>query len=169
MGQFCTGVTVVATTTGDGNPVGFACQSFAALSLDPPLVVFCPAKTSRTWTKITASKTFAVSVLGHAQESVSSAFGRPVDDKFEGLRWSTSPLGNPIIDGSLTWIDCTLEQEIDGGDHYIAVGRVHGLGEVSDDKPLLFHRGGYLSTEHPRVHRSGQLESFLTWDAGAWI
>jgi 3-hydroxy-9,10-secoandrosta-1,3,5(10)-triene-9,17-dione monooxygenase reductase component len=169
MGQFCTGVTIVATSTPDGRPVGFACQSFAALSLDPPLVVFCPAKTSRTWAQISDTKTFAVSMLAQHQEPVSSAFGRPVDDKFEGLRWSTSPLGNPTIDESLAWVDCTLENVIDGGDHHIAVGRVHTLGEVTDAKPLLFYRGGYLSTEHPRVHQASQLESFLTWDAGAWM
>ena len=169
MGQFCTGVTIVATTTPDGRPVGFACQSFAALSLDPPLVVFCPAKTSRTWAQITETKTFAVSMLAQAQESVSSAFGRPVDDKFEGLKWSPTPLGNPVIDDSLAWVDCTLENIVEGGDHHIAIGRVHELGDVTEAKPLLFYRGGYLTTEHPKVHQASQLESFLPWDKDTWL
>jgi 3-hydroxy-9,10-secoandrosta-1,3,5(10)-triene-9,17-dione monooxygenase reductase component len=169
MGQFCTGVTIIGTSGADGKPVGFACQSFAALSLDPPLVLFCPMKTSRTWKHIEASGKFAVSVLGQAQESVSAAFGRSVDDKFEGLDWSSSPLGNPTIDGSLTWMDCTLESVLDGGDHHIAIGRVHTLGTVSEEKPLLFYRGAYLSTEHPRLHPASDLESFFTWDAGAWL
>ncbi|AUN39108.1 flavin reductase family protein [Tsukamurella tyrosinosolvens] len=169
MGQFCTGVTIIATSDAAEKPVGFACQSFAALSLDPPLVLFCPMKTSRTWKHIEASGKFAVSVLGQEQESVSAAFGRSVDDKFDGLRWTPSPLGNPTIDGSLTWMDCTLENVLDGGDHHIAIGRVHHLGDVDDAKPLLFYRGAYLSTNHPQQHPASSLESFLTWDSGAWL
>ncbi|GAA4384614.1 3-hydroxy-9,10-secoandrosta-1,3,5(10)-triene-9,17-dione monooxygenase reductase subunit [Tsukamurella soli] len=178
MGQFCTGVTIVATVDAEGRPRGFACQSFAALSLEPPLVLFCPSKTSRTWGFVEQSKMFAVSVLEQSQESVSAAFGRTVDDKFDGLDWTPSPLGNPTIDGALVWIDCSLESVIDGGDHWIAVGRVEGLGEVDPatvegsqaaGKPLLFYRGGYLTTEHPSLHHADRLDSFLTWDGSAWL
>ncbi|MDF0532203.1 flavin reductase family protein [Tsukamurella sp. 8F] len=170
MGQFCTGITIVATADADGKPRGFACQSFAALSLDPPLILFCPGKTSRTWRFIEESKTFAVSVLAQRQESVSAAFGRVIDDKFEGLEWTPSPLGNPTIDGALTWIDCTLENVVDGGDHHVAIGRVQSLGEPVEDKPLLFYRGGYLTTEHPHLRHADRLDSFLTWDGGAaWL
>lgn len=171
MGQFCTGVTVITTVTPDDVPVGFACQSFAALSLDPPLVLFCPMKTSRSWKVIEQSKKFCVNVLSNNQQHVSAAFGAPGEDKFAGIEWDRSPLDLPVIKHSLSWVDCTLDRVDDGGDHFIAVGRVQTLGEVLQDKPLLFYRGGYLSTEHPHVTPAqAELENFLTWTGGdTWL
>jgi 3-hydroxy-9,10-secoandrosta-1,3,5(10)-triene-9,17-dione monooxygenase reductase component len=146
LGQFCTGVAVV--TGHDGAvPVGFACQSFAALSLDPPLVLFCPSKNSRTWPVIEATGFFAVNVLADAQRDVSMVFGTPGVDKFAGLDWIRAPSGAPLLTGSLTWVDCALQTVHDAGDHYVVVGRVTALGEVGDARPLLFHRGCYTVTE----------------------
>jgi 3-hydroxy-9,10-secoandrosta-1,3,5(10)-triene-9,17-dione monooxygenase reductase component len=146
LGQFCTGVAVV--TGHDGAvPVGFACQSFAALSLDPPLVLFCPGKNSRSWPVIEAAGCFAVNVLADSQREVSTVFGAPGADKFAGLDWTPAPSGAPLLTGSLTWVDCALETVHDAGDHYVVVGRVTALGEVRDERPLLFHRGGYTVTE----------------------
>lgn len=171
MGQFCTGVTVITTMSPDGAPVGFACQSFAALSLDPPLVLFCPQKSSRTWPIIEARGAFCVNVLSNRQQDVSANFGAPREDKFAGISWDASPLGLPVIRHSLTWVDCTISSVADGGDHFIVVGRAQTLGEVLQDKPLLFYRGGYLSTEHPRVTPAqAELENFLTWTGGdTWL
>src|ERR1700712_3821589 len=87
LGQFCTGVTVVAAISADGDPVGFACQSFAALSLDPPLVLFCPGKGSRTWPLIEAAGSFCVNVLAHEQRDVSMVFGKAGEDKFAAVDW----------------------------------------------------------------------------------
>ncbi|MGZ8178564.1 3-hydroxy-9,10-secoandrosta-1,3,5(10)-triene-9,17-dione monooxygenase reductase subunit [Williamsia sp. SKLECPSW1] len=171
MGQFCTGVTVITTLDDAGQPVGFACQSFAALSLDPPLVLFCPQKTSRSWKVIESTGRFCVNVLSNHQQQVSAVFGAPGDDKFRTVEWDPSPTGLPVIKRSLTWVDCTLERVEDGGDHFVAIGRVQTLGEVLQDKPLLFYRGGYLSTEHPRVTPAqAELENFLTWTGGdTWL
>ncbi|MFT4087210.1 MAG: flavin reductase family protein [Gordonia sp. (in: high G+C Gram-positive bacteria)] len=171
MGQFCTGVTIVTTLDGDDRPVGFACQSFAALSLDPPLVLFCPMKTSRSWPVIAERNVFCVNVLAHRQQEVSAQFGAPGEDKFSGVAWDPSPLGLPVIRHGLTWVECTVEHVLDGGDHYIVVGRATTLGEVLQDKPLLFYRGGYLSAEHPRVTPAQQeLAEFLTWAGGdEWL
>ncbi|UQE76936.1 flavin reductase family protein [Gordonia sp. PP30] len=170
MGQFCTGVTII-TTMRDDVPVGFACQSFAALSLDPPLVIFCPMKTSRTWPLIEARGAFCVNVLAHRQQEVSAKFGAPGEDKFAGVQWDASPLGLPVIRHCLTWVECTIENVLDGGDHCIVVGRAQTLGEVLQDKPLLFYRGGYLSTERPRVTPAQEhLDDFLTWTGGdEWL
>jgi 3-hydroxy-9,10-secoandrosta-1,3,5(10)-triene-9,17-dione monooxygenase reductase component len=74
LGQFCTGITII-TTVDDGGPVGFACQSFAALSLDPPLVLFCPTKGSRSWAAIERTGKFAVNVLAEEQQAVCARFG----------------------------------------------------------------------------------------------
>ena len=171
MGQFCTGVTVITTLDDAGKPVGFACQSFAALSLDPPLVLFCPMKTSRSWKVIEKTGKFCVNVLSNRQQDVSAAFGAPGDDKFANVIWDPSPAGLPVIRHSLTWVECDVETVTDGGDHHIVIGRALTLGEVLQDKPLLFYRGGYLSTEHPRVTPAqAELENFLTWTGGdTWL
>lgn len=171
MGQFCTGVTIITTLDGDDQPIGFACQSFAALSLDPPLVIFCPMKQSRTWPLIQERGSFCVNVLGNHQQQVSAKFGAPGENKFAGVPWDASPLGLPVIRHCLTWVECTVENVLDGGDHHIVVGRAQTLGELLQDKPLLFYRGGYLSTEHPRVTPAAeQLDDFLTWTGGdEWL
>lgn len=146
LGQFCTGVTIV-TACLDGEPVGFACQSFAALSLDPPLVLFCPGEGSRSWPKIAAAGRFAVNVLASDQAEVSAVFGGRGTDKFAALRWFPSPGGAPVLDGVLAWIDCAVEAVYPGGDHVIVVGRVEALAAPAAGKaPLLFHRGHYTAT-----------------------
>ncbi len=86
LGQFCTGITVI-TTVHDDAPVGFACQSFAALSLEPPLVLFCPTKVSRSWKAIEATGRFCVNVLHEKQKDVSARFGSKEPDKFAGIDW----------------------------------------------------------------------------------
>ena len=165
LGHFCTGVTVVAAMDGD-EPVGFACQSFAALSLDPPLVLFCPGKSSRTWPVIEAAGRFSVNVLAHDQRDVSMVFGRAGSDKFAAVDWAPAPSGAPVLAGVLTWLDCTVESVLDGGDHWIVVGRVAALGEHSDNhsdaRPLLFYRGAYAATE-PAEPTPGILDNLITW------
>ena len=141
LSEFVTGVTIVATD--DGEQVGFACQSFSSLSLDPPLVLFTVMKTSRSWPRIEATGRFSVNVLTEEQGDISAAFGRRGPDKFEHGRWSTSPLGNPLLHGCAVWIDCTVDAVHDGGDHHIVIGRIAGMGHRADSRPLLYHRGSY--------------------------
>ncbi|MFI5612200.1 3-hydroxy-9,10-secoandrosta-1,3,5(10)-triene-9,17-dione monooxygenase reductase subunit [Amycolatopsis sp. NPDC051903] len=145
LGHFCTGVTIVTGHDG-GAPVGFACQSFSALSLDPPLVLFCVSRTSRTWPVLAATGRFAVNVLAEHQRDVSAVFGARGTDKFATVAWHPAPSGAPLIDGALTWVDCTLETVHPTGDHHVVIGRVTALGDTSDARPLLFHRGHYTVT-----------------------
>ena len=164
LGQFCTGITII-TTRHDGVPNGFACQSFAALSLDPPLVLFCPTKVSRSWKAIEASGRFCVNVLTEKQRDTCARFGSREPDKFAGIDWHTSPLGSPVLDNSLAHIDCTVHSVHDGGDHFVVFGRVESLSELPAVKPrpLLFYRGEYTGTmaRRSRVishrHDSGHL------------
>jgi 3-hydroxy-9,10-secoandrosta-1,3,5(10)-triene-9,17-dione monooxygenase reductase component len=150
LGHFCTGVTVV--TTHDGvSPAGFACQSFAALSLDPPLVLFCPARSSGTWPVIARVGRFAVNVLAEHQHEVSTGFGAHGADKFASVRWRPGAFGSPLLEGALTWVECDLHDTFETGDHYVAVGRVIALGDPSGGRPLLFYRGRYTGTEAPRA------------------
>jgi 3-hydroxy-9,10-secoandrosta-1,3,5(10)-triene-9,17-dione monooxygenase reductase component len=164
LGQFCTGVTII-TTIDDGEPVGFACQSFAALSLEPPLVLFCPTKTSRSWAAIERSGAFCVNVLAEEQQSTCARFGSRDPDKFAGIDWTESPLGSPILTGSLAHIDCSLESVHDGGDHWVVFGRVSSLSEIREERPLLFYRGQYTGIEPDKTVPApwrDDLEAFLT-------
>ena len=166
LGQFCTGITII-TTCHDGEPVGFACQSFAALSLDPPLVLFCPTKQSRSWQAIEASGKFCVNVLAESQQQVCARFGSREPDKFAGVDWSPSELGSPILAGSLAHIDCTVDSVHDGGDHFVVFGAVRSLSDVPvvKPRPLLFYRGDYTGIEPDKTqpaHLRDELEAFLT-------
>lgn len=142
LGHFVSGV-VVITAVGPDGPVGFTCQSFASLSLDPPLVNFSPARTSSTWPRIREVSSFCVNVLAEDHQHYSGGFARSGVDKFAGVTWAPSPSGAPVLDGVTAWIDCTLESEYDGGDHTIVVARVHDLGADATRLPLLFYRGAY--------------------------
>ncbi len=143
LSQFCTGV-VVATGCLDGEPAGFAAQSFSSLSLDPPLIMLSPAKSSTSWPKLRDSGSFCINILSSKQKSVCDNFAKSGIDKFSELNWRAGVTGSPIIEDVIAYIDCDLEIEHDAGDHTIAVGRVITL-ELSDPTslPLLFFQGGY--------------------------
>jgi len=163
LGHFCSGVTVV-TSLDDGFPVGFACQSFAALSLDPPLVLFCPRTTSTSWRRIERTGHFCVNVLTEHQRDVSRVFGTSAADKFAGLAWSPSPAGAPILDGVLTWADADIEDVHPAGDHQVVIGRVTGLGECGPSRPLLFYRGRYTATAAQSPHEPLEVvDTLLAW------
>lgn len=150
LGQFATGVVVISTIDDDGRPHGFACQSFASLSLDPPLVLFCASLHSRAWAVMSRTGRFAVSVLSEFQRDVSAVFGSKADDKFARVAWTQVPgSGNPVLVGSLAWVDAEVEGVYPGGDHEIVTGRVRAVsGEGADVQrpPLLFHRGRYSTS-----------------------
>jgi 3-hydroxy-9,10-secoandrosta-1,3,5(10)-triene-9,17-dione monooxygenase reductase component len=172
LGQFCTGITIITTVHDD---VGFACQSFAALSLDPPLVLFCPTKQSRSWQAIEASGKFCVNVLHEDQKDVSARFGSREPDKFGGVDWSPSHLGSPVLAGTLAHIDCTVASVHDGGDHFVVFGAVHAMSEPSKTKPrpLLFYRGEYTGIEPDKTSPAqwrDDLDAFLTaTTADTWL
>ena len=142
LGHFASGV-VVVTAAGPDGPLGFTCQSFSSLSLDPPLVSLAPARTSSTWPRIRAAGAFCVNVLAEDHQELSGKFARSGTDKYAGVAWRPAPSGSPILEGVSAWIDCTLWNEYDGGDHTIAIGRVHDLGADPARLPLLFYRGNY--------------------------
>jgi 3-hydroxy-9,10-secoandrosta-1,3,5(10)-triene-9,17-dione monooxygenase reductase component len=141
LGHFCSGITVI-TAMDEGTPVGMTCQSFASVSLDPPMVLFVPGKTSASWARIRGAGHFCANVLGEEQEDLSRVFASKVDDKFAGIGWRPGASGAPILEGVLASIDCTVEHVYEGGDHDIVVGRVLELDGAAGG-PLLFFRGGY--------------------------
>jgi len=143
LGQFCSGV-VIATGCLHGTPAGFAAQSFSSLSLDPPLIALCPAKTSTSWPKLRDSGSFCINILAADQKPVCDLFAKSGIDKFAELAWRPGATGSPVLEGVLAYIDCDLEVEHDAGDHTIAVGRVRDLDILKPaGAPLLFFRGQY--------------------------
>ncbi len=142
LGRFCTGVTVVTSMSND-EPVGMTCQSFSSVSLSPPLVLFCPAKTSRAWPLMQRAGSFCVNLLADGQDDVSNRMASKGADKFAGLSWSPSKTGAPLLDGVLGWVDCTIHAVHEAGDHYIVIGKVQELGFGDAEEPLLFFRGKY--------------------------
>jgi len=142
LGRFGSGVTIVTASSTNG-PVGMTCQSFSSVSLRPPLVMFVPAKTSRAWPVIRGVGHFTVNLLATGQDGLSNQFARSGGDKYADVSWTPSSLGDPRLDGSLAWIDCTVHAVHEAGDHYLVVGRVEALVTGSAEDPLLFYRSAY--------------------------
>ena len=150
MGMFTTGVTIVSGID-NGQPVGFTCQSFVSLSIDPPYVAVAPARTSTSWPRIARSGSFCVNVLTEAQEDLCKGFALSGGPKFDGVDWHPAPgTGSPVIEGSLTWVDCQVELVHDAGDHELIVGRVLDLG-VGEGSPLLFFNRHFATVAHHRT------------------
>ena len=147
MGRFATGVTIVAGLE-DGRPVGFTCQSFVSLSLDPPYVAVAPARTSTSWPRIARSGAFCVNVLSEDQEELCRGFAVSGGPKFDGVAWRPAPVtGSPVIEGSLAWVDCEVALVHDAGDHELILGHVRDLG-VGDGSPLLYYRSRFATVDH---------------------
>ena len=128
LGRFASGVTVVTAISG-GAPVGMTCQSFSSVSLDPPLVLFVPAKTSRAWPVIQRSGQFCVNFLAADQAELSNQMASRGADKFAGVDWTPArETGSPILDGTLGYVDCQIHTVHEAGDHYVVIGRVLDLG-----------------------------------------
>ncbi|MEU9111485.1 flavin reductase family protein [Streptomyces sp. NPDC048483] len=148
LSSFCTGVAVITVRRPDGRPAGMAVQSFASVSLDPPLVCFCPAKTSTTWPKISAAGRFAVNLLAADQQELCRRFAVTGGDKFTGVDWRAGLNGAPLLTTAPATIECDLVDTLPGGDHVIALGRVTALtpaDRVRDADPLLYFRRAYGS------------------------
>jgi 3-hydroxy-9,10-secoandrosta-1,3,5(10)-triene-9,17-dione monooxygenase reductase component len=156
LSHFCTGV-VVVTGLLDDEPVGMTCQSFSSVSLDPPLVMFCPAKASTTWPSLRRAGRFAVNVLSAYQAQISRDFAVSGGRKFDGKTWQPGITGAPLIVDAIAYVECIVAQVYDAGDHEIVLGRVVALERsTANAMPLLFFRSRYLFSpsgfESPRAN-----------------
>ena len=142
LAAYPTGVTVV-TAPGPNGPSGATANSVTSLSLDPPLMLACLDRGSRTLTSVRASGRFGVNALAAGQEDLAHRFAGkdPEPAKWDGVEWSESQ-GMPRLVGALLWVACELREEIEGGDHLILIGDVIAA-ESREAAPLLFHRGDY--------------------------
>ncbi|MCZ8333968.1 MAG: flavin reductase family protein [Rhodobacteraceae bacterium] len=143
-GTFMTGVTVVTTTDGAGRPLGFTANSFASVSLDPPLLLVQIARNSVNYVNFTTTAHFAVNILAEGQKDISTTFARPVADRFAGIDWQIGPAGSPILPGVAAWFDCTLFKMVEAGDHAILIGQVAAFHATSAPG-LGYYRGTYFT------------------------
>lgn len=146
MAGFLSGVTIVTTLDEDGAMAGFTASAFSSLSLEPALVLVCPALTSATYPHLVSRQSFAIHILAAGQQGLAMAFASKGSDKLKALDWSLSDLGNPVLPGVACVIECTLWREYEGGDHAIVVGAVKRI-ELTDRPVLLYHRGSMA--DHP--------------------
>lgn len=144
-GVFPSGVVAVAAEV-DGRPVGLAASSFTSVSLDPPLVSFSIANTSKTWPDLRRARHLGVTILADHHGAVCRQLAGPVDRRFDGLSVSVSSDEALTLDDGLARFDCTIHREVEAGDHTIVLLRLHavdaGAGQVPGS-PLVFHRSGF--------------------------
>lgn len=143
LSAYPTGVCVITARAPDGGRHAMVVGSFTSISLDPPLVGFFPATTSQSWREMSGIGRFCVNVLAAHQLEDCQRFAARGTDKFGELVHGESPSGQPLIDGALAWLDCTLEGVHEIGDHYLVVGRVEALDRIEAGDPLLFFGGRY--------------------------
>lgn len=150
LGQYPTGVAVM-TASNEGRLVGMSANSFAALSLDPPLVLWSIRKESISLQDFSQASHYAVNVLTSEQAPVAMHFATPSDEKFKGVEWSPGLGGAPLLEGCLAHFECRLQECIDQGDHLLMVGRVERYARFQGE-PLVFSQGRYAVTqEHPAL------------------
>ncbi len=144
LGLYASGVTIIAGHDGD-EPFGFTCQSFYSVSVAPPLISFSVMASSSTYPRIRQTGKFSVNVLSDAQQAISDQFARKGADKWAGVGWRMTPGQNPVIAGTLMWLDCKIADEHEAGDHYIVIGEVVAMSpnDWHDGAPLLYYRGRY--------------------------
>jgi flavin reductase (DIM6/NTAB) family NADH-FMN oxidoreductase RutF len=144
MAHFSTGVTVV-TANGNSGPVGMTANAVCSLSLDPVLLLVCFANGARTLRVVRETKRFGVNVLAHGQQDLAHLFASkaPEPTKFAGVQHTVQD-GIPVIEGTIAWVGCTLQELIPGGDHTIGIGAVTAAETGHEDAPLTWYRGAYL-------------------------
>lgn len=143
-GTFATGVTIVTTSDGNGTNYGFTANSFTSVSLDPPLILVCLAKSAGSCGIFQMAKHYAVSILSEEQRQASAAFATPGIDRFAKVGWSKKATGAPVIEGSAAWLDCSMHQTVDAGDHIILIGHVEDY-DYNTRSPLGYCRGAYVT------------------------
>lgn len=149
LGQFATGVTVVTTRTPKGSKAGMTANSFTSVSMDPPMVLWCPSKFAPSLDDFESATHFAINVLESSQHVLSRQFATPAEDKFSGVETSEGIAGVPLLDGAVATFQCRTVARHDAGDHVIYVGEVEAYSR-SEGAPLVFHAGAYHRTElHP--------------------
>lgn len=154
LGHFASGVTVVTTWDAAGQPAGLTASSFTSVSLDPPLVLVCVARTAQSYQALHAHGRFAVNVLHRDHEQLARRFASSTGaaEKFVGTTYRPGTLGLPVLENALAEIECTTVHAYPAGDHTIFVGRVEAAECRGDSglEPLLYYRGRFHRLHTPQ-------------------
>ena len=143
LGKFATGIAIVTTTTPDQKPFGLTINAFSSLSLDPALVLFCLAKTTRFHSNLDIQPSFTFNILADSQKDISVHFAKPYfGDKWENIDFTWGNNGCPQLNGALAIIECEKVSIHNGGDHDIVIGKVKNLS-TCEGAPLLYYSGQY--------------------------
>ena len=142
LGEFATGVAVVTARAADGQPVGVTINSFASVSLEPPLVLWSLGLQSPSLAVFEACSHYTVNILAADQVELSQRFSQSQNDKFAGIDTIVGAGGTPILPGCSAWFECRNEMHYPGGDHIILVGYVENFSR-QEKPPLIFHGGQY--------------------------
>lgn len=142
LGTFATGVTIITAAGSDGKPYGLTCNSFASVSLNPPLVLWSLVLYSSSLNIFQDASHFAVHILGESQQALANKFAKSSEDKFDGIEWTAGLGGAPLLAGSVATFQCRSVNRYYGGDHIIFLGAVEAYS-YNRGEPLLFLHGGY--------------------------
>lgn len=160
LGNFPTGVVVITATGSDGELLAMVVGSFTSVSLDPPIVAFLADQGSQTFPKIRAAGHFVANVLASDQADLCRTMAQRGAERFQNVGWQPSAGGVPLLDGAVAWIECTLSEVVEAGDHSIALSSVRDLRVGSEKLPLLFFRGGYGAFD---PHSSSFADKYSGW------
>ncbi|MCJ0766175.1 p-hydroxyphenylacetate 3-hydroxylase reductase component [Variovorax terrae] len=157
LGNFATGVTIVTARSPSGEQVGVTANSFNSVSLEPPLILWSIDKRSNSHAVFESASHFAVNILASDQIELSNHFGRPQEDKFTSVACERGIGGAPLLPDCAARFQCERYQQVDGGDHWILIGKVVAFDDFGRS-PLLYHQGAYsMVLPHPRASRRGDL------------
>lgn len=138
-----TGVTVVTTIDGDGNPRGLAANSYASVSLEPPLVLVCVQKTAGTYGSLFRSAHLGINIMSNEQREVVGTFASKVSDKFADISWHAAPGGSPLIDGSAASIEAEIKERFQARTHTVFIARVTHAEVAAEESPMVYKAGRF--------------------------
>lgn len=142
LGQFATGVTVVTTRAADGSPDGITVNSFASVSLDPPLLLWCLGLSAASYDTFRLASQHLINVLAADQVELAKHFATRGAKRFDGVKWSPTDTGLPRLEGCIAWFEVGIRSRHEEGDHLILVGRIESF-EVVRGRPLVFHNSQF--------------------------
>lgn len=142
MGIWPTGVSVVSGVNAEGESFGMVIGSFTSVSMEPPLVAFCPQKASASWQQMRQTERVCINFLSDLQSDVCWKFSSgPIQGRFDGVDLAPSPFCVPRLAGCTAWVDVVVEQEIEAGDHWVVLCRVEAMSKGTNDLPMSFVKG----------------------------
>lgn len=149
LSQFATGVTIITTRLPNGTFLGLTASSFNSVSLDPPLVLWSLSDNASSLPVFTANSHYVINVLSGNQAALAERFAMRIDNRFEGVEFTLSHTGLPILKGVSAWFECHNRSRYPEGDHVIFVGEVERC-DFSPQSALVFHNGQFVSTTPPQ-------------------